>query len=158
MEIIKNITRQETKSMISFLHRMPMFIHPITRETIASFIHGVDLGRNTTPNWTFLLGEFISTQYKINGGTLGWPNQVEIYSKRKNLEWVDAFKNLMLQFQLHYLEGAAERKKCRRMPLYRTKYRMKSYRQLITIATWRFKLKNKYIYFKYVKHILVSVG
>lgn len=83
--------------MIHFLHRSAMYVGSITRENIVSFMHGVDFGRGIEPYWTHLLADFIFWKYKIKGGALGWPNQVEIYSKKENMDWPEAFKELMLQ-------------------------------------------------------------
>ena len=85
------------ENMIHFLNRPSMYISTVNKDKIVSFMHGADFGKQNKPYWTKKLKEFISTKFNINGGALGWPNQVEIYSQKKNLNWTEAFKKLMLQ-------------------------------------------------------------
>ena len=74
-----------------------MYIHPINRDTIISFMHGIGFGMGKEPQWTLLLKEFISEKYNIIGGALGWPHQIEKYSNTNNVKWTEAFKSLMVQ-------------------------------------------------------------
>lgn len=74
-----------------------MYIGEVNKDKIVSFMHGADFGKQNEPYWTKSLKEFISNQFNINGGALGWPNQVEIYAKKNSLDWSDAFKKLMLE-------------------------------------------------------------
>lgn len=90
--------RTETKNMLHFLHRTSMYIHPIYRDTVVAFMHGVDFGKyDKMESWCTHLTTFISSKYEIFGGALGWPNQIEIYAKKYKIDWVEAFKILMLQ-------------------------------------------------------------
>lgn len=88
--------RIESENMIHFLYRPSMYVGNVTRDNIVSFMHGTDFGKRKEPHWTKLLREFISIRFKINGGAMGWPNQVEIYCNREGLEWTEGFKKLMI--------------------------------------------------------------
>jgi len=44
--------KRDTETMICFLYRMSMYIHPINRDTVVSFMHGIDLGMKKEPQWT----------------------------------------------------------------------------------------------------------
>lgn len=87
----------ETEKILHFLHRPSMYVGNVSRSTIVSFMHGVDFGRRRQPHWTVLLKEFISTHHQIDGGALGWPNQVCIYSHRHDIDWISGFRILRLE-------------------------------------------------------------
>ena len=90
------LTRAEVERMIHFLYRMPMYIGRISQEGILAFMHGADFGKRHEPYWTKLLNEYINDQCKIYGGAVGWPAQVEKFSKKHEIDWTEAFKLLML--------------------------------------------------------------
>ncbi|WP_075341127.1 hypothetical protein [Tenacibaculum agarivorans] len=87
----------EIERMIHFLYRMQMYILDSNKENIISFMHGADFGKLNDPFWTQLLHNFISNKYQIDGGAMGWPYQVEVFSNREKIEWTEGFIKLMIK-------------------------------------------------------------
>lgn len=88
--------------MLYFLYRQSMFIHPVSKEGIVAFMHGINFGKQKQPYWTDLLKKFISEKYGINGGAFGWPHQLDLYCELNELTWIDCFKKLMLELIEEY--------------------------------------------------------
>jgi len=89
------IYKKETEGILYFIHRMPMFISPINRDTIISFIHGLDVGRNSDLSWTDLIKSFMTNVHDIPTGSLGWVYQIDEYSKRNDLNWENSIRKLI---------------------------------------------------------------
>ncbi len=87
----------DAELMILFLNRQGMYINPVNKENIVSFMHRVDFGMKGKMLWTDLLNDFIVSKYRINGVGKGWPYQIEVYSKKKKISWIKGFIELMFQ-------------------------------------------------------------
>ncbi|GEM_PF-2142562 len=99
--------REETDVMVHFLFRMEMFISPPTKDNITSFMHGTDYGRPVKLKWTELLKDHISNKYRLEGGALGWPHQITLFSEKNSTDWTQSFKLLMIELmeESEHIEG-----------------------------------------------------
>ena len=84
----------DKKSLEHFINRMGMYIHPTSKETIVSFIHGYEVGRGNQ-ELTNLISQLLDEQFGIKRKATGWPNQIESYSKKKEINWIEGFKEIM---------------------------------------------------------------
>ncbi|MBD0403498.1 hypothetical protein [Flammeovirga sp. EKP202] len=74
-----------------FVHRLNMYIPSVTKDNIISFIHGYESGKKQN-DLTQTISELLESKYNIEKKACGWPHQIQTYSKRKRLSWVDGFK------------------------------------------------------------------
>ncbi|MCE7992898.1 MAG: hypothetical protein HEP71_12995 [Roseivirga sp.] len=91
------MTSKEVESMIHFLYRPEMYITKAQKTTVVTFMNGADFGKLAEPYWTYLLTQFLEVDLKIMKPALGWPHQVEVYSKNNQKDWFNGFKEVMLQ-------------------------------------------------------------
>ncbi|WP_282041983.1 hypothetical protein [Winogradskyella flava] len=84
------MTKKEREILNHFLIKTSMWIHPINMDTIVSFVRGFEAG---TGNKTFTseIKSLLESKHEIFGSNQGWPNQILIYSEKKNIEWSEAF-------------------------------------------------------------------
>jgi hypothetical protein len=87
------MTNKELKTLEFFIDRTSMWINPIDRNTITSFIHGFEAGSDKKI-FTSLLKDYLESEHNIYGSNQGWPNQVLRYAEKKKLSWNDAFFEL----------------------------------------------------------------
>lgn len=73
-----------------FLKRMGMYIHPINRNTIVSFIHGFETAARSR-TFTEELKNYLEISYQIYGSNQGWPRQVELLAENWGVSWEDGF-------------------------------------------------------------------
>lgn len=91
------MTIKETENMIHFLYRPDMYVGKASKDTIITFLRGADFGKSEEPYWTSLLTQFLEVDLNINKPALGWPYQIEVYSKNHQKSWFNGFKEVMLQ-------------------------------------------------------------
>jgi len=49
-------------------------------------MRGTNIGKSDYPLWTEFLRNFISEKYDINVRVTGWPNRIEIYAQKNDME------------------------------------------------------------------------
>ncbi|MDG5493227.1 hypothetical protein [Psychroserpens sp. SPM9] len=84
---------KELKILEHFLDRTSMWINPIDRATITSFVHGFEAGTDNKA-FTSKLKKLLETEHNIYGSNQGWPNQVFLYAEKRNMKWSEAFNEL----------------------------------------------------------------
>jgi hypothetical protein len=84
---------KEINTLELFLERTSMWINPIDRSTITSFIYGFEAGIENK-SFTSNLKNYLESKHKIYGSNQGWPNQVFLYSEQRAMKWSDAFFEL----------------------------------------------------------------
>lgn len=77
-----------------FLNRTSMYIYPVDRFNIISFIHGYETGIQNT-DITSEIKNYLIKKYNINPSNQGWWGQIEDFSKINKIEWIEAFKRIM---------------------------------------------------------------
>jgi len=87
------MTNKELKTLDLFINRTSMWINPIDKNTITSFIHGFEAGTDKK-SFTSLLKNYLESEHNIYGSNQGWPNQVLLYAEKNDLSWSDAFFEL----------------------------------------------------------------
>jgi len=84
----------DVKNLINFVDRPGMYIGITDSTNIISFIHGYELGAKGKCDFTELLSGALSEKYKTKKFATGWSNQIERYSQKMGIEWVEAFCSL----------------------------------------------------------------
>ncbi|WP_167342056.1 hypothetical protein [Nonlabens sp. SY33080] len=87
------MTNKEIETLDLFINRTSMWINPIDKNTITSFIHGFEAGTDKK-SFTSLLKDYLESEHNINGSNQGWPNQVLLYAQKNELSWSNAFLEL----------------------------------------------------------------
>ncbi|WP_347923685.1 hypothetical protein [Pontimicrobium sp. SW4] len=87
------MTIKELKTLDHFIERTSMWIYPIDRNTITSFIHGFQAGSDNKC-FTSTLKNHLESKHNIYGSNQGWPNQVSLYAEKKEMNWSNAFFEL----------------------------------------------------------------
>ena len=87
------MTNKALKILESFIERTSMWVNPIDRTTITSFIHGFEAGTDNK-SFTSSLKSHLESEHHIYGSSQGWPNQVLLYAEKKEMNWNDAFFEL----------------------------------------------------------------
>lgn len=67
-----------------------MFVNPVNKSSIVSFIHGFEQGINEIV-FTSELKEYLKLNHDVHGSNQGWPRQIKLYSEQRNIEWKEAF-------------------------------------------------------------------
>lgn len=80
-----------------FIARMGMFITQIDEPNIISFITGYEIGTNNKCDFTTLLSEYMNKKFKIKKSNQEWEGQIRQYGYKKNMDWVEAFKQVGLE-------------------------------------------------------------
>ena len=87
------ITNNALKTLANFVDRTSLWINPIDRNSITSFIHGFEAGTENKC-FTSTLKNHLESEHNIYGSNQGWPNQVFLYAEKKEMNWNDAFFEL----------------------------------------------------------------
>ncbi len=77
-----------------FINRTSMYIFPVDRYNIVSFIHGYEMGIQNS-SLTIHIKDYLIEKYNINHSNQGWPSQIEEFSKMNEIEWIDAFRTIL---------------------------------------------------------------
>lgn len=85
----------QTKVIHHFITRPRMYISDLDEETVVAFIHGLEIGSNKTINLSSRLSNLVEQKYRMKGGALGWPYQIQQYAEKRDLEWFAGFKELV---------------------------------------------------------------
>ena len=89
---INKMTTIQVKQIRNFLARIGMFVQPINKNTITSFIHGFEFGTNR--DFTKQLSQYIENEKGIKCLSLGWWSQIERLATQNQSNWVDTFKEV----------------------------------------------------------------
>ena len=85
--------QSNTEILTSFISRMPMYIYPVGRYTVVSFIDGFESGIRSQ-EFSNTLNEYMKEQYGVRGSGGGWPHQVHQLAELWSLSWDEAFKQI----------------------------------------------------------------
>lgn len=83
--------------LLRFITRTGMYISPINRDTIISFIHGFESG---SFNREFSEGfrQYLANKYRIRTGATGWPGQIDQLTEKRSENWLITFNQCALDF------------------------------------------------------------
>jgi hypothetical protein len=79
----------DAKLFTQFLRRTGMYVSPITRDNITSFMIGYEIGSRNKCEFTDLIYQKLEEQYHFKSNS--WPDQVNQYAIAETLDWVQAF-------------------------------------------------------------------
>jgi hypothetical protein len=95
------MTDREKEFFPYFIYRPNMYLFGKADEaTTIAFIHGVEFGQQIYENkknhtsFSSTLSNLLENEYKIKKGSLGWSYQVEMYAKKKKIDFSEAFFEL----------------------------------------------------------------
>ena len=81
----------DIKTLSFFLTRTGMYVCPVAKDNIVSFLHGYEAGSQGKCNFTELISRRLETQYNARRMASGWPHQIEQYVEKKGLDWLQGF-------------------------------------------------------------------
>ena len=76
--------------LTSFITHLPMYVYPVSRYTIVSYVDGFEAGIRSR-EFSNTLDEYMKDHYGVRGSGGGWPHQVQQLSEVWNLTWDGAF-------------------------------------------------------------------
>ncbi len=79
----------DAKLLTQFLRRTGMYVSPITRDNITSFMVGYEIGSRYKCQFTDLIYQKLEEQYQFKSNS--WPDQVNQYAGAETLDWIQAF-------------------------------------------------------------------
>jgi hypothetical protein len=68
-----------------------MYVCPVDRHGIVSYLHGYEAGTKGECGFTALLRKKLEQKYDIKHEACGWPDQVSRYAESRELDWLQAF-------------------------------------------------------------------
>lgn len=74
-----------------------MYIYPINKDTITSYVNGFIVARKGNFKLTELIRNLLTSKYKIQYSNLGWVGQVEKFAEKLKINWENAFKIVTLE-------------------------------------------------------------
>jgi hypothetical protein len=89
------MTENNKEQLLHFVTRPSMYIRPLEANSAISFVHGFDAGMGEKADFIETLSQLLSEKYKVNGGCLGWPEQIRLLAKRRSLPWLILFRRLI---------------------------------------------------------------
>lgn len=95
------MTRKDAKFITGFIARVDMYIYPVDRHGIVSFIHGYETGSRGRCKFTPLVAKQLTEHFRIPHNSFGWPRQIEDFASQQGLKWHEAFIRVASAF----LEG-----------------------------------------------------
>lgn len=81
----------DTRIFAQFLLRPGMYVYPITRDNIISFLVGYEIGSRDRCKFTDLIGRKLEQKYHVEGSIYRWPDQIDRYASARYADWVQAF-------------------------------------------------------------------
>jgi len=83
--------RNDVIKLIYFNTRMGMYICPSNKANVVAFLHGYEYGSDSDFKLTDEIKSLLINKYKIKESNMGWPHQIDTFSKKKSIEWMDAY-------------------------------------------------------------------
>jgi len=88
------MTDDHKKRLLHFLARPAMYIFPVDKNNIVSFVTGYEIGSDDACDFTSILNDHIGVKHGIARNSTGWPGQIQQYSEAQGVDWVEGFKKL----------------------------------------------------------------
>lgn len=76
-----------------FIERTAMYVDPVNKDTVTSFINGYECGL-ADKGFTTSIQSRLSEHYKVEYSSDGWPGQIKRWAESINLSWIDAFRKI----------------------------------------------------------------
>jgi hypothetical protein len=77
------MTKKDLNLLWMFTLRIGMYTGKENSDTIASFLHGYEIGRDNECNFIEKLSELIAKEHKIDSRATGWIGQIEKLAKKR---------------------------------------------------------------------------
>ena len=81
----------DVENLSNFVKRPGMYIPRTDSANIISFIHGYESGAQGKCKFSDALSKLLTEKYLIKKYATGWSNQIERYSEKECVSWVEAF-------------------------------------------------------------------
>jgi len=92
------------EQLLYFVTRPSMYIQPMEASSAISFVHGFEAGMGSEGDFIETMSQLLSEKYKVNGGCLGWPEQIKLLAKKRSLSWLTTFRGLVPEV-VAYVQG-----------------------------------------------------
>lgn len=90
------MTDKDKATLLHFITRPGMYVHPIDRHTITAFVHGFIVGSDNNGEFVSLLKEHGHQHLGIRYDADRWPGQISRYAKKNEISWELVFRQLTL--------------------------------------------------------------
>jgi hypothetical protein len=81
-----------------FTLRIGMYTGKENKDTVSSFLHGYEIGRNNECNFIEQIMKSIEEEYEIKSRATGWIGQIEMVAEKLEMDWIIIFKKQSLKF------------------------------------------------------------
>jgi hypothetical protein len=99
------MTDNNKEQLLYFVTRPSMYIRPMEASSAINFVSGFEAGMGEKASFIEALSQLLSEKYKVNGGCLGWPEQVRLLAKKRSLSWLTTFRRLVPEIVAETQEG-----------------------------------------------------
>lgn len=83
--------------LLRFITRTGMYIHPVSRDTIISFIHGFEAG-SFNREFSERFRHYIANKHQVRTGAAGWEGQLDQLADQRRENWLIVFNKCALDF------------------------------------------------------------
>lgn len=88
----KIMEEKDVKLLWMFTLRIGMYTGTENKDTVLSFIHGYEIGRENKCDFVGRIIQSIENEYKIKSGATGWSGQIERLAEELETDWITIFK------------------------------------------------------------------
>ncbi len=81
----------DTRNIIRFNTLMGMFICPLNRSNVESFLHGYEYGTANECRFTEAVGRHLAKRHRVKPDALGWPHQIARLAEKRSLDWMEVY-------------------------------------------------------------------
>lgn len=89
---------KDLKLLWMFTLRIGMYTGKENKDTVSSFLHGYEIGRNNECNFIEQIMKSIEEEYEIKSRATGWIGQIEMVAEKLEMDWIIIFKKQSLKF------------------------------------------------------------
>lgn len=91
-------------TLTHFILRTGMWVPSPAKDTVTAFIYGYEAGSKDELKLSVEIKDYLERKFDITGSAMGWPYQVEQYSKKNGIDWISGFKRISMDILVNNLE------------------------------------------------------
>lgn len=89
--------KKDLKLLWMFTLRIGMYTGKENKDTVLSFLHGYEIGRNNECHFIEKLSQSIEEEYQLESRATGWIGQIERLAEQLEMDWITIFKKQSLK-------------------------------------------------------------